>query len=196
MGSDLLSTFLMEAFRTDSTARTTLPHYHANKNPNSHRVMFTPPSRIVEKVQFALDNDDLSNILDHSAGQWPFVRAKQLVHLALRCCHAFPDNRPDLASDVWMLLKPSNDPSRSLETPLRLINEDRIPSYFICPILQEIMQDPHFSADGFTYEGETIKVWFGGGHDTSPMTNLSLENRHLTPNRALHSAIDEWQQKH
>ncbi|XP_074279857.1 U-box domain-containing protein 33-like isoform X2 [Silene latifolia] len=155
-----------------------------------------PPSGIVEKVQFALDNDDLSNILDHSAGQWPFVRAKQLVHMALRCCHAFPDNRPDLASDVWMLLKPSNDPSRNLATPVRLINEDRIPSYFICPILQEIMQDPHFAADGFTYEGEAIKAWFDGGHDTSPMTNLRLENCHLTPNRALHSAIEEWQQKH
>ncbi|KAH9605543.1 hypothetical protein KSS87_001929 [Heliosperma pusillum] len=156
------------------------------------------PSRIVKKVHSTLENDDLYNILDHSAGQWPLDRAIQLAQMALRCCHAFPDERPDLASEVWMVFKPRHDPSQSLSTPLRRLrlSEDQIPSYFICPILQEIMQDPHFAADGFTYEGNAIKAWFDGGHDTSPMTNLRLTNCHLTPNRALHSAIEEWQQKH
>ncbi|KAH9612976.1 hypothetical protein KSS87_013136 [Heliosperma pusillum] len=154
------------------------------------------PSGIVEKVKSTLENDDLYNILDQSAGQWPFVRATQLARMALRCCHALPDNRPDLASEVWMVLKPSNDPSQSLSPPIRLIKEGQIPSYFNCPIFQEIMQDPQFAADGFTYEGAAIKAWFDSGHDTSPMTNLKLKNCRLTPNRALRSAIGEWQQKH
>lgn len=57
------------------------------------------------------------------------------------------------------------------------------------------MNDPHIAADGFTYEAEAIKGWLDSGHDTSPMTNLTLEHRELIPNRALRSAILEWQQQ-
>nr|CAB3485400.1 unnamed protein product [Digitaria exilis] len=60
---------------------------------------------------------------------------------------------------------------------------------------QEIMNDPHMAADGFTYEGEAIKGWLDGGHSTSPMTNLKLEHSLLVPNRALRSAILEWKQQ-
>ncbi|CAO2046923.1 unnamed protein product [Urochloa humidicola] len=67
------------------------------------------------------------------------------------------------------------------------------PSYFVCPISQAMMNDPHVAADGFTYEGEEIKAWLDSGHDTSPMTNLKLPHSMLTPNRALRSAILEWQ---
>ncbi|TVU28792.1 hypothetical protein EJB05_20325 [Eragrostis curvula] len=70
------------------------------------------------------------------------------------------------------------------------------PSYFVCPISQEMMNDPHIAADGFTYEGEEIRGWLHRGHDTSPMTNLKLTHCELTPNRALRSAILEWQQQH
>ncbi|CAN6279473.1 unnamed protein product [Urochloa humidicola] len=69
------------------------------------------------------------------------------------------------------------------------------PSYFVCPISQEVMNDPHVAADGFTYEGEEIKAWLDSGHDTSPMTNLKLSHSMLTPNKALRSAILEWQQR-
>jgi U-box domain len=61
---------------------------------------------------------------------------------------------------------------------------------------QEIMKDPQIAADGFTYEGEAIKGWLQSGHDTSPMTNIKLPSDELTPNHALRSAIQEWQQKH
>lgn len=60
---------------------------------------------------------------------------------------------------------------------------------------QEIMNDPQIAADGFTYEGEAIKGWLEGGHSTSPMTNLKLEHSLLVPNRALRSAILEWQRQ-
>jgi hypothetical protein len=58
---------------------------------------------------------------------------------------------------------------------------------------QEVMSDPHMAADGFTYEAEAIRGWLDAA-DTSPMTNLRLANRTLTPNKALRSAILEWQQ--
>lgn len=60
---------------------------------------------------------------------------------------------------------------------------------------QEVMCDPQIAADGFTYEAEAIRRWLDSGHDTSPMTNLKLKHCNLTPNRALHSAILEWQQQ-
>lgn len=59
---------------------------------------------------------------------------------------------------------------------------------------QEVMSDPQVAADGFTYEAEAIRGWLHGA-DTSPMTNLKLAHRRLTPNKALRSAILEWQQK-
>ena len=60
---------------------------------------------------------------------------------------------------------------------------------------QEMMSDPHITADGFTYEAEAIRGWLVSGHDTSPMTNLKLAHRNLTPNRGLRSVILEWQQQ-
>jgi len=56
------------------------------------------------------------------------------------------------------------------------------------------MEDPHIAADGFTYEGEAIRAWLSSGRDTSSMTNLRLAHNELTPNRALRSAILEWEQ--
>ncbi|CAH8389135.1 unnamed protein product [Eruca vesicaria subsp. sativa] len=68
------------------------------------------------------------------------------------------------------------------------------PQYFLCPITQDVMEDPHVAADGFTYEGEAISSWFERGHETSPMTNKRLPHTCLVPNLALRSAIQEWLQ--
>lgn len=57
------------------------------------------------------------------------------------------------------------------------------------------MEDPRIAADGFTYEAEAIRGWIDSGHNTSPMTNLILPSCELIPNRALRSAIQEWQQQ-
>lgn len=66
---------------------------------------------------------------------------------------------------------------------------------FCVQIFQDVMDEPHFAADGFTYEGEAIRCWLSSGHDTSPMTNLPLGHSQLTPNYSLRSAIQEWLQQ-
>ncbi|XP_028103297.1 U-box domain-containing protein 33-like isoform X4 [Camellia sinensis] len=151
---------------------------------------------IAGEVQYALDKGNLKNLLDSTAGDWPFVQAKQLAHLAIRCCETNRRNRPDLASEVWRVLEPMRA-SCGAPSPFRMSSEEhcQIPSYFICPIFQEIMQDPHVAADGFTYELEALKGWLESGHDTSPMTNLKLPHCNLVPNHALRSAIQEWLQQ-
>ncbi|XP_010255340.1 PREDICTED: U-box domain-containing protein 33-like isoform X2 [Nelumbo nucifera] len=152
-----------------------------------------PAMGIVEEVQHALDKGKLKQVLDGSAGNWPFVQAQQLAHLALRCCERNLKSRPNLASEVWRVLEPMRASCRT-SSPFCLGSGEhcRAPSYFICPIFQEVMQDPHVAADGYTYEAEGIRAWLDSGHDTSPMTNLKLANRNLIPNYALRSAIQEW----
>ncbi|KAK4847676.1 hypothetical protein QYF36_004539 [Acer negundo] len=126
-------------------------------------------------MQEVLDGGNLEAFLDYTAGDWPFVQAKQLVHTALRCCDLEPSKRPDLISEAWRVLKPMRaacEASSSFWTGSR--DHSKPPSYFICPILLEVMQDPVVAADGYTYEAEAMKGWLESGHDTSPLTNLRL----------------------
>ncbi|CAH8255745.1 unnamed protein product [Arabidopsis lyrata] len=79
----------------------------------------------------------------------------------------------------------------ALKTAQETVRLRQPPSSFFCPITQDVMEDPHMAADGFTYELEAIKKWISTGHKTSPMTNLKLSHLNLVPNRALYSAIQE-----
>ncbi|VVA98283.1 unnamed protein product [Arabis nemorensis] len=156
-----------------------------------------PALRIANEVKYALDNGSLNNLLDPLAGDWPFVQAEQLARLALRCCETVSENRPDLGTEVWRVLEPMRASSGGSSSFHLGRNEHRIaPPYFICPIFQEVMQDPHVAADGFTYEAEAIRAWLDSEHDTSPMTNVKLSHTSLIANHALRSAIQEWLQHH
>ncbi|KAL9245374.1 hypothetical protein vseg_019036 [Gypsophila vaccaria] len=146
-----------------------------------------------KEVEDALKIGTLDSILDPFAGDWPYVQAEQLARMALRCCLTTKINRPDLASDVWRVLAPMRTSCSGLSL-FSLASPDQPPHLFTCPILQEIMEDPHFAADGFTYEAEAIRGWLDSGHNTSPMTNVKLVNHNLTPNHSLRSAIQEWLQ--
>ncbi|XP_050204107.1 U-box domain-containing protein 33-like isoform X2 [Mercurialis annua] len=155
-----------------------------------------PALGITKEVQYALDKGNLTNLLDPLAGDWPFVQAEQLARLALRCCEMNRKSRPDLVSDVWRVLEPMKA-SCGGSSCFRLGAEEHCqpPPYFICPIFQEVMQDPHVAADGFTYEAEALRGWLDSGHENSPMTNVKLTHNHLVPNHALRSAIQEWLQE-
>jgi len=153
-----------------------------------------PPKRIAEVVEDAMERGELHAILDPTAGDWPFVQANQLAHIGLRCAEMSRRRRPDLAGEVWKVVEPLMK-AASLTAGRLSLDDASAPSYFVCPIFQEVMSDPHIAADGFTYEAEAIMGWLDNGHDTSPMTNLKLEHCELTPNRALRSAILEWQQQ-
>ncbi|KAL4621985.1 hypothetical protein ACB092_06G264800 [Castanea dentata] len=156
-----------------------------------------PPWGITNDVKHALDAGKLEDLLDPLAGDWPFEQAKQLAHLALSCSEVYRENRLDLALDVWPVLEPMREDLCGDSSSLQLSTKEHSepPPYFLCPISQDVMEDPHVAADGFTYEEKVLREWFDGGHDTSPMTNLKLEHCNLVPNYALRSAIQEWQQK-
>ena len=70
-----------------------------------------------------------------------------------------------------------------LSTPL-------LPPAFICPITQELMEEPVVTQDGQTYERHAIEYWLRD-HDTSPLTGQPLAHKELTANIVLRSMIRE-----
>ncbi|KAK7404577.1 hypothetical protein VNO78_05530 [Psophocarpus tetragonolobus] len=139
------------------------------------------PVGLAGEVRRAVSWGKLSSILDSSAGEWNPTVATKLVELGLQCCQLNSRDRPELTPSLV----------RELEQ-LHVSEERLVPSFFLCPIFQEIMHDPQVAADGFTYEGKAISEWLANGHQTSPMTNLKLSHLNLTHNHALRLAIQGW----
>eukprot|EP00249_Psilotum_nudum_P023500 c28897_g1_i2 orf=297-3086(-) len=156
-----------------------------------------PPVGVMAKVENALENNILEDVLDQNAGGWPFYEAEEVARLALQCTEFRRRDRPDLETHVLPTLERikamSEDHAAQFmySKPSTIESSRHIPSFFLCPIFQEVMKDPHIAADGFTYEYNAIKQWMHS-HNTSPMTNLKLSHKHLTPNHSLRSAILEW----
>ncbi|KAJ0020253.1 hypothetical protein Pint_32364 [Pistacia integerrima] len=139
------------------------------------------PLGLAAEVRKAVSCGNWTSILDSSAGDWPTFVARRLLDLGLQCCELYGRDRPDLTPTLV----------RELEQ-LHVTEERPVPSFFLCPILQEIMHDPQVAADGFTYEGKALRDWLENGRETSPMTNLKLSHLQLTPNHALRLAIQDW----
>ncbi|XP_042476316.1 U-box domain-containing protein 33-like isoform X2 [Macadamia integrifolia] len=140
-----------------------------------------PPVGLTNEVHRAVLCGKLTSILDTSAGEWPTSVVIRLADVGLQCCELNSRDRPELTPAMV----------RELDQ-LHVAEELPVPSFFLCPILREVMHDPHVAADGFTYEGEAIRGWLEDGHDTSPMTNLKMSHLHLTPNHAIRHAIQDW----
>ncbi|KAK4440853.1 U-box domain-containing protein 33 [Sesamum alatum] len=136
---------------------------------------------LVGEVKRALCIGKVASILDVSAGEWSGYVARRLVDLGLQCCELNGRERPELTPALVKELE-----------HMPFLEEQTVPSFFLCPILREIMHDPQVAADGFTYEGEALRGWLENGHETSPMTNLKLGNLNLTPNHSLKLAIQDW----
>ena len=67
-----------------------------------------------------------------------------------------------------------------------------IPNSFLCPISQEVMEDPVRTVDAHVFERAAIAEWFRRGHRTNPLTNEQLHSLVLTPDRPLRAAIEEY----
>ncbi|GLI65260.1 hypothetical protein VaNZ11_008749 [Volvox africanus] len=67
---------------------------------------------------------------------------------------------------------------------------------FLCPITQDVMDDPVIATDGYTYERHAIMQWLKN-KTVSPMTNAPMPGgTTLIPNHALRSSILQWKQDH
>ncbi len=156
----------------------------------------------------------ITAVLDPRAGQWPVSEATAFAHLALRCVEYQRHRRPDLREELLPQLLQLQARSKLFASqqaaaagsaqvpgmagaatgqagPGAGQAPPEPPAHFVCPITQEVMVEPVFAADGYTYERMAIEAWVAG-HSTSPMTNLPLQHQQLTPNLGLRSAIREW----
>ncbi|KAI7740465.1 hypothetical protein M8C21_003689, partial [Ambrosia artemisiifolia] len=152
-----------------------------------------PAIAVTHVVETALEDDELANVLDPEAGEWPIDETKELAILALSCAELKRKDRPDLKDTVLPVLerlKAVADAAQRTTSKTQI----NIPNHFRCPLLKEVMGDPCVAADGYTYERMAIEKWFKE-NDSSPMTNLPLTSRSLTPNYTLLSAILEWKSR-
>eukprot|EP00005_Dracoamoeba_jomungandri_P001453 CAMPEP_0174256730 /NCGR_PEP_ID=MMETSP0439-20130205/5932_1 /TAXON_ID=0 /ORGANISM="Stereomyxa ramosa, Strain Chinc5" /LENGTH=654 /DNA_ID=CAMNT_0015339467 /DNA_START=216 /DNA_END=2177 /DNA_ORIENTATION=+ len=69
-----------------------------------------------------------------------------------------------------------------------------IASSFICPITQEVMEDPVMDNEGNSYERYAIMDWLKRQR-ISPVTRAPLSVSDLRPNRGLRDAIEAWRKK-
>lgn len=66
---------------------------------------------------------------------------------------------------------------------------------FYCPITQDVMVDPVETSSGKTFERAAIEKWFAEGHNSCPLTQISLDTSFLRPNKPLQKLIEEWRDR-
>ncbi|XP_068656538.1 putative U-box domain-containing protein 50 [Aristolochia californica] len=129
-------------------------------------------------------------------GEWDVEVASELEWIAERCVNGEVVAMESVVREMDDLRRKVGEEREKITTLSRGGNGGQqrhdVPEIFLCPILQEVMKDPHVAGDGFSYELEAIQEWLKSGHDTSPMTNLKLKNKTLTPNHSLRSLIEDW----
>ncbi|KAG9152361.1 hypothetical protein Leryth_016733 [Lithospermum erythrorhizon] len=150
------------------------------------------PNGLILKFEDALKNNRLIDVLDNTVVDWPSAETKELAQIALRCTNLQCRDRPDLETEVMPVLRRLAD----IADVSAKTNRNRLdaPSHFFCPILLEIMDDPHIASDGFTYDHVAIHTWLDR-HDISPVTKQKFQHKMLIPNNNLHSAIQQWRLK-
>ncbi|KAK6155912.1 hypothetical protein DH2020_010160 [Rehmannia glutinosa] len=126
-----------------------------------------PAIALAHKVENAIDNDHLTEMLDLEAGGWPIEETKNLALVALKCTEMRQRDRPDLEDEVLPVLEKLKDFAEKTRD-LALVSPPPPPKHFTCPILNEVMADPCVAADGYTYDRVAIEAWLNE-KDTSPI---------------------------
>ncbi|GAB4848800.1 hypothetical protein Ancab_003593 [Ancistrocladus abbreviatus] len=154
----------------------------------------------LDQEEMLRDKDAILASLDDSAGDWPLDLAEEVVGIASKCLSVDDLEvrrgliMTSVMKEVNGVRKKADDLMASKECD---IEEESVnaPSIFLCPIFQVVMENPHVAADGYSYELEAIEEWLRMGNDTSPVTNLKLNHKHLIPNHTLRSLIQDWRNK-
>ncbi|RID74467.1 hypothetical protein BRARA_B01564 [Brassica rapa] len=152
-----------------------------------------PAIALTYTVEIAMENnddDELIQILDKKAGDWPMEETRKLAALALHCTEIRAKDRPDLEKQILPVLESLKKVAEKARKTIASAPKQP-PSHFICPLLKDVMKDPCIAADGYTYDRKAIEKWMED-HRSSPVTDSPLENMTLLPNHTLHAAIVEW----
>ncbi|CAA7058041.1 unnamed protein product [Microthlaspi erraticum] len=132
-----------------------------------------PAIALTYTVEIAMENNDdeeLIQILDTKAGDWPIQETRQLAALALYCTEIRAKDRPDLENQILPTLESLKKVADKARITLSTASSQP-PSHFFCPLLKDVMKEPCVAADGYTYDRQAIEEWMEE-HRTSPVTNL------------------------
>ncbi|CAG9316653.1 unnamed protein product [Blepharisma stoltei] len=73
-------------------------------------------------------------------------------------------------------------------------SDQYMPNEYLCPITQELMDDPVIAADGHTYERAAIAAWMEISN-ANPLTGEELSSRNLTPNYNIKALISDYKEQ-
>lgn len=90
---------------------------------------------LAHKVEIALSNGHLTEVLDPEAGSWPVEETKELALIALKCTELRRMDRPNLEEQVLPILEKMKDFAEKARN-LALEAAPAPPKHFICPILK------------------------------------------------------------
>lgn len=107
---------------------------------------------LVRDMKCALEKENLIIVLDFSTGEWTLHQTMQMACLALMCCEKTWLNRTDLVLEVWSVLKPFRTICLNRRQELTSKKLQRAPSHFVCPIVQEVMEDPYIVAENTVFQ--------------------------------------------
>ncbi|PIA52280.1 hypothetical protein AQUCO_01000271v1 [Aquilegia coerulea] len=151
---------------------------------------------VTDDVIKVIEGGTIIEALDEMDTDWPLDLAEKFACIATRCIarENWELRISTVISELDELMRKAAE--RRYEMTIGVYGEKEccldIPNVFLCPITQEMMNDPYVAEDGFSYELEAIQEWINTGHTTSPMTNLTLKHTTLTPNHTLRSLINDW----
>ncbi|KAK9859872.1 hypothetical protein WJX84_008827 [Apatococcus fuscideae] len=131
------------------------------------------------------------DIVDPCAGSWPEQHATAFAKMALKCVAYKPGERPDLEEDIVPDLTELAIEADTYKGAGQSSTPRGTPSALICPLTQELFQEPVIAADGFTYSRAAIVSWMKS-HNTSPMTNATMPHDGLVSNRAIRKALQDF----
>ncbi|KAJ0097627.1 hypothetical protein Patl1_28336 [Pistacia atlantica] len=145
---------------------------------------------LVEEAM-TLDRTALVHVLDEMAGNWPLDLAEEMAGIAMKCLSVSQKAHKDLR--ITNVMKELDELMKKADGLTATRSTARINP--CSAVANEVMKNPHVAADGFSYELAAMEEWLGMGHDSSPMTNLRLKHKFLTPNLTLRSLIQDWHNK-
>ena len=87
---------------------------------------------------------------------------------------------------------------RKIDGPLKRTHSEKIPEPeeldLMCPITQELLEDPVVTCDGHTYSRAAIEKWLLT-NDMSPVSGETLENKTTTPSIFIRKRVQDYKSK-
>lgn len=103
-----------------------------------------PAIALAHKVESAVDDNRLLEVLDTECGAWPIEEAKELALIALKCTELRRRDRPDLQDEVLPALQKLKDVAERA-WDMALVSAPPPPKHFTCPILRVSLFPSFFS---------------------------------------------------